>query len=159
MKGEALAPVARVLRGNQTDAEKRLWSHLCRQQCGGFRFRRQLPLGNFVVDFARLFESLIVKVDGGQHTNRMAQDEARTGWLEGEGYRVIRFWTTMCSRTRMALSKPSNERCRAIKLSSTAPHPSLLKGEGVKSRRFHLLYFPPLERRELGWGWKANRLQ
>ena len=92
MRAEALVPVARRLRGNQTDAEQRLWSRLRRRQCGGFHIWRQAPIGDYVVDFACLSESLIVKIDGGQHAVRKEQDANRTAWLVGEGYRVVRFW-------------------------------------------------------------------
>jgi len=92
VKGEVLVPIARKLRDSQTDAEQRLWSHLRRQQCDGFRFRRQVPLGSYVTDFACLSESLIVEVDGGQHSENAVKDAERTKWLESEGYRILRFW-------------------------------------------------------------------
>lgn len=92
MKGDALLHAARRLRGNQTNAEIRLWSRLRRRQCGGFHFRRQVPVGDFIVDFACLSESLIVEVDGGQHAEWADHDAARSIWLERERYRVIRFW-------------------------------------------------------------------
>ncbi len=92
MRGEALIPAARKLRGNQTDAEQRLWSRLRKRQCVGFQFRRQVPIGSYIVDFACLSESLIVEVDGGQHANQREKDAERTRWLEAEEYRVLRFW-------------------------------------------------------------------
>jgi very-short-patch-repair endonuclease len=82
-------PIARKLRSNPTDAEMRLWSRLRRKQVDGHRFRRQVPLGSYVVDFACLEARLIVEVDGGQHGER---DAARTAWLEAQGFRVLRFW-------------------------------------------------------------------
>ncbi|NKB56735.1 MAG: DUF559 domain-containing protein [Alphaproteobacteria bacterium] len=85
-------PTARNLRSNLTDTERRLWYRLRRRQCAGFRFRRQVPIGAFVVDFACLSEMLVVEVDGGQHADEVERDAVRTAWLEKEGYRVIRFW-------------------------------------------------------------------
>jgi very-short-patch-repair endonuclease len=82
-------PVARKLRLTPTDAEIRLWSRLRGKQLAGFRFRRQHPLGPYVVDFFCAEAKLIVEVDGGQHAD---DGEARTRWLEARGYRVIRFW-------------------------------------------------------------------
>jgi very-short-patch-repair endonuclease len=82
-------PLARQLRLTPTDAEMRLWSRLRRKQLEGLRFRRQHPLGPFVVDFFCAETKLIVEVDGGQHAN---DGEARTRWLEARDYRVIRFW-------------------------------------------------------------------
>ena len=56
----------------------------------GLQFRRQLPLGRYIVDFACPAARLIVEVDGGQHAE--ARDAGRTAWLEGQGFRVLRFW-------------------------------------------------------------------
>jgi very-short-patch-repair endonuclease len=58
----------------------------------GFKFRRQHPIGDFVVDFLRAGKSLIVEVDGGQHQTAIEYDDWRTGILCGLGYRVLRFW-------------------------------------------------------------------
>ena len=83
------SPLARRLRSTPTDAEARLWLQLRRQQLDGFRFRRQQPIGRYVVDFFCPEAKLIVEVDGGQHAD---ENGARTRWLEARGYRVIRFW-------------------------------------------------------------------
>jgi very-short-patch-repair endonuclease len=83
------SPLARALRRTPTNAETRLWARLRRKQLDGCRFRRQHPLGPNVVDFFCAEAKLIIEVDGGQH----AQDtDTRTRWLEGRGYRVLRFW-------------------------------------------------------------------
>ncbi|SRR6266481_4775323 len=82
---------ARFLRHNLTDAERRVWSKLRRRQIDGCYFRRQAPVGPYIVDFICLEQKLIVEVDGGQHARDPA-DSARTAWLEKEGYRVLRFW-------------------------------------------------------------------
>jgi len=81
---------ARNLRQNPTEAEKRLWSRLRRKQLGGYRFRRQSPIGGYVVDFVCPSRKIIIEVDGGQHS--ASRDADRTKWLEGEGYRVLRYW-------------------------------------------------------------------
>jgi very-short-patch-repair endonuclease len=83
---------ARALRRNPTDAEKKLWSVLRLQQMDGHRFRRQHPVGAYVVDFICLAEKLIIEVDGGQHASQTARDQARTEWLGSNGYRVLRYW-------------------------------------------------------------------
>ncbi|WP_230481471.1 endonuclease domain-containing protein [Sphingomonas sp. Leaf21] len=83
---------ARELRLNPTDAERRLWRALSRRQVAGVRFNRQVPVGPYIADFAARSEKLIVEVDGGQHDERAAYDEARTHYLETQGWRVIRFW-------------------------------------------------------------------
>ena len=83
---------ARALRSNLTDAERKLRSALRRRALDGHRFRRQHPLGPYIVDFVCLEQRLIVEVDGGQHAVRKEQDDARTLWLESDGYRVLRLW-------------------------------------------------------------------
>ena len=83
---------ARRLRANMTEAERKLWALLRRKQLQGFRFRRQVPLGRYVADFACMSAQLVVELDGGQHTERTEHDERRTAWLKSVGYRVLRFW-------------------------------------------------------------------
>ena len=82
---------ARRLRQNMTDAERRLWSALRDRRLSGYRFRRQFPIGHFIVDFACTQHRLIIEADGGQHADSQT-DGARTAWLEGKGWRVLRFW-------------------------------------------------------------------
>ncbi|HWA43699.1 MAG TPA: endonuclease domain-containing protein [Hypericibacter adhaerens] len=62
------------------------------RQIGGFKFRRQVPIGDFVADFACLHARLVIEVDGGQHDVEREKDAARTARLNARGYRVIRFW-------------------------------------------------------------------
>lgn len=83
---------ARRLRRNLTDAERKLWSRLRRRQLDGHYFRRQVPVGRFIVDFLCKERRLIVEVDGGQHAERRRADAARSLRLQARGYRVIRFW-------------------------------------------------------------------
>jgi very-short-patch-repair endonuclease len=82
------------LRQRQTDPEKTLWAKLRNRQLEGVKFRRQQPIGHYVVDFASLENRIIVEVDGGQHNEpeMKGKDEERTAWLKREGYRVLRFW-------------------------------------------------------------------
>jgi very-short-patch-repair endonuclease len=86
--------IARILRRDATLAERRLWQQLRFRQLDGHRFRRQAPIGRFVVDFVCFEQRLIVEVDGGQHAERAQEDAKRTRWLEGEGFRVLRFWNS-----------------------------------------------------------------
>jgi len=85
---------ARRLRKGSTDPEVRLWRYLKRLETRGTHFRRQMPIGQFIVDFACPAARLIVEVDGSQHGEDEARlrDQLRTEWLEAEGYRVLRFW-------------------------------------------------------------------
>ena len=83
---------ARALRKNLTEAEQRLWQQLKRRQIATVKFRRQQPIGPFIVDFVCFEHRLIVEVDGGQHAQQVPYDEKRSRWLEAQGYRVLRFW-------------------------------------------------------------------
>ena len=75
-----------------TDAERRLWGRLRRKQLDGMRFRHQVPLGPYVVDFLCFDHRLIIEVDGGQHAQEAEAESRRTAWLTEQGFRVIRFW-------------------------------------------------------------------
>jgi very-short-patch-repair endonuclease len=83
---------ARKLRREQTDAEGRLWYLLRNRNLAGRKFKRQLPIGPYIADFACVELKLIVEADGGQHADQMTYDEKRTEWLESRGWRVLRFW-------------------------------------------------------------------
>jgi very-short-patch-repair endonuclease len=83
---------ARDLRQSQTDAERKLWWRLRDRRLTEFKFRRQHPLGPFVVDFCCAEARLVIELDGGQHALQRNSDAARTEFLEAQGYRVLRFW-------------------------------------------------------------------
>ena len=80
---------ARELRREMTDAERAMW-RLLREVAPGARWRSQVPLRHFIVDFASHRAKLVVEVDGGQHSAEA--DAERTAMIEAEGYRVPRFW-------------------------------------------------------------------
>ena len=82
---------ARRLRQSSTDAERRMWSALRDRRLTSYKFRRQHPVGDFIVDFACTKFRLVIELDGGQHADDPA-DIRRTAWLEGQGWKVIRFW-------------------------------------------------------------------
>ena len=86
--------VARSLRRGQTDAENALWFRLRNRQIDGAKFRRQQPIGQYVVDFICFESKLVVEVDGGGHNkaHMIANDNKRTLWLGERGYRILRFW-------------------------------------------------------------------
>ncbi len=85
---------ARGLRRNETAAEKRIWSRLRAHRFLGFKFRRQYPIGRYLVDFVCLSAHLVIEIDGDSHGDDRAGalDAARTAWLETQGFRVVPFW-------------------------------------------------------------------
>jgi very-short-patch-repair endonuclease len=85
---------ARNLRKQSTEAEKLLWKNLRAKQLEGFKFRRQQPIGNYIVDFVCFEKGLVVELDGGQHAVEKEKDMIRDQWLSAEGFRVLRFWNT-----------------------------------------------------------------
>ena len=84
--------LARNLRKQATDAELRLWQHLRGRRMAGYKFRRQITIEPYIVDFVCLEARLIIEADGGQHMDQMEEDQKRTAYLEKKGYKVMRFW-------------------------------------------------------------------
>ncbi len=75
-----------------TEAERVLWRQLRYRLIGGHKFRRQQPLGPYIVDFICLERRVIIEVDGGQHSGKMSYDAERDTWLKGQGFNILRFW-------------------------------------------------------------------
>ncbi|MCD6552806.1 MAG: endonuclease domain-containing protein [Anaerolineae bacterium] len=85
---------ARALRQQSTDAEKLLWRYLRAKQLGGAKFRRQEPIGKYIVDFVCFSHRLVIELDGGQHAQprERLSDQQRDAWLREQGFKVLRFW-------------------------------------------------------------------
>ena len=83
---------ARRMRSAMTEAELKLWNELRAHRLMGLGFRRQVPIGRYVVDFSCPEHRLVVEVDGSQHADNQAHDQVRTGYLEQQGWQVVRFW-------------------------------------------------------------------
>jgi len=84
--------LARKLRQESTDAERLLWQYLRAHRMAGFKFKRQVVIEPYIVDFACLEARLIVEADGGQHLEQVKDDLQRSVFLESLGYKLIRFW-------------------------------------------------------------------
>ena len=123
--------LARKLRKNMTNAERLLWRHLRNRQLGGYKFRRQRPIGSYIVDFVCLEKKLVVEVDGGQHAGQLELDAKRSGYLEDKGYRVLRFWNNeVLTETESVLTFVLSSLGRNV----TPPHPGPLpEGRGRMS--------------------------
>ena len=83
---------ARKLRKNSTKTENLLWQKLKNRQLADFKFRRQQPVGSYILDFVNFEKRIVIEVDGGQHTNLKDKDKKRDDWLKSEGFEVMRFW-------------------------------------------------------------------
>jgi very-short-patch-repair endonuclease len=83
---------ARELRKQQTPEERKLWTVLRNRGLDGYKFKRQVPIDIFIVDFLCEEANLIIELDGGQHLEQEEYDTARTQFLKENGFRVIRFW-------------------------------------------------------------------
>ena len=138
---------ARRLRADMTEAEKRMWYLLRRGQFGGLKFRRQVPIGPYIIDFACLSERLVIELDGGQHDANAEEDARRTAWLEAQGYRVLRFWNNevfenldgrpACHQSRLrgsgadALTRETALDLRRSGCINPLPNPPPISGEGT----------------------------
>ena len=117
---------AKHLRRNMTDAEHLLWRHLRGHRLAQHKFRRQQPLGPYVVDFVHFGARLIVEADVGQH-NASERDAQRDAWLKGQGFRVLRFWNNeILLNTDQVLAVIFE----AVGGVSASPQPSPARGEG-----------------------------
>jgi very-short-patch-repair endonuclease len=119
-----------TLRNNMTDAERKLWGVLRGKQFDGFKFRRQHPYEQYILDFACLEKKLIVEVDGGQHTEDTLRDSERTLFLGKAGFRVLRFWNHEVM-AQMDAVRESIWRALHDNANPSPPSPPL-EGEGNK---------------------------
>jgi very-short-patch-repair endonuclease len=118
---------ARRLRKNSTDAERLIWGHLRNRNLEGIKFRRQQPLGPYIVDFVSIEKKLVIELDGGQHSTNKAFDEDRDHFINSEGYRVLRFWNNeLLQNTEGVLERIRQE----ILKDTPSPRPSPPLGRG-----------------------------
>jgi very-short-patch-repair endonuclease len=112
----AILEFARELRSKQTDAEAALWFRLRAHRFLGLHFRRQKPIGNYIVDFYCKEQNLVIEVDGSQHQDS-PDDVERDAWLNTHGLKVLRFWNndvltsldSVLEQVRLSLSPPLGE--------------------------------------------------
>ncbi|HZP79773.1 MAG TPA: endonuclease domain-containing protein [Pseudolabrys sp.] len=131
---------AKQLRSKMTDAEWRLWYRLRAHRFAGYKFKRQVPIGPYVVDFACLRHQIVIEVDGGQHSES-ASDRQRDAWLQAKGLRVLRFWNDdIFKRTEDVLEAIHDalaRRLRPLSRLAFARHPlPASRGEGIARHRF-----------------------
>ena len=122
---------SRKNKNEQTEAEKRLWFYIRNRQLNGYKFRRQYPVQNYILDFYCVEERLAIELDGSQHVIRKVYDDKRTKELGKLGIQIIRFWDNeVLQDTNKVLEKILSA---LESFSFEKPHPDpLLKGEGNK---------------------------
>ncbi|MDP6623975.1 MAG: endonuclease domain-containing protein, partial [Alphaproteobacteria bacterium] len=136
---------ARWLRQNATEAEKKLWTRLRRQQLEAAHFRRQVPIGPFVVDFACKRRKLIVELDGGQHAQQTERDTLRTTFLEARGYAVMRFWNNEVFENLEGVVETIAVTLQHRRPPPPRPSPESGEGAGGGSPLFEFAGLPPGE--------------
>ena len=114
---------ARAMRHEPAPAEQKLWSCLRARQLGGFKFRRQHPLGAFIADFFCFEARLVIEVDGDSHAEREEYDAARTKAIEKDGYLVIRFLNPDVSRHLDAILEEILRACESRSAVVKSPSP------------------------------------
>ncbi len=113
---------ARRLRQNMTEAESRVWQILRLHQMKGYKFRRQVPIGRYIVDFVCHEGRLIVEIDGGQHDPSSSRETERTRFLQKEGYRVLRFWNNEVLANLDGVHQTIADELGRITPTQTLPH-------------------------------------
>ena len=121
---------ARVLRKRMTDAERLLWRHLRNRELGGWKFKRQYPVGPFIVDFICVEKNVVIEVDGGQHAENEELDLQRSAYLNKMGYRVLRFWNNEVLQETEAVLTAMFAILANDKQNSPSPQPSPPIGGG-----------------------------
>jgi len=117
---------AKFLRSNQTEAEERLWYYLRAHRFMGLKFKRQKPIGPYIVDFVCMEYRLLIEADGGQHGGE--EGARRDEWFQRQGFTVLRFWNNeILGQTETVL-----ERIRQV-VSALSPSPSPASGRGESS--------------------------
>jgi very-short-patch-repair endonuclease len=115
---------AKTLRSNQTEAEQQLWNHLRAHRFLDLKFKRQKPIGRYIVDFVCVERRLIIEIDGGQHAEQVEYDQHRDAWLRGQGYTVLRFWNNEVIQQMEAVLE------KIIVTLTLSPSPSPTSGRG-----------------------------
>ena len=123
--------LARKLRRDSTDAERRIWRLLRSSQLGA-KFRRQQPIEGYVVDFVSFEHRLVVEIDGGQHTDQDEYEMRRTRCLEANGFRILRFWNSDVMENETGVLERVVE---VLSIMAPAPSPSRTCGAGPSLSR------------------------
>src|SRR5262249_54789743 len=111
------------LRKKEVPAEQLLWRALRNRALGGLKFRRQHPIGPYVVDFACVLCKVAVEAEGESHLSSRRHDQKRTAFLESAGWRVLRYWNTEIFGELAAVKEAIYRKCVARSNSPPSPSP------------------------------------
>jgi adenine-specific DNA-methyltransferase len=122
------------MRHEPTDAERKIWSLLRNGRLAGFKFRRQVPVAGYVLDFYCIAGRLVVELDGGQHNTpqQAAYDQRRTQALQALGITVLRFWDHDVLKHADAVARTIYSHLEASERPSPHPSPGV-PGEGART--------------------------
>jgi len=121
-----LKSFAKYLRKESTDTENVLWRHLRAKRFEGLKWRRQEPIGKYIVDFVCYEKRIIIECDGGQHLSAKKKDEIRERWLKDRGYKILRFWDNEVLKNLDVVL----DFIWKISIGSPAPQPPPVQGGG-----------------------------
>ncbi|MGB7293984.1 MAG: DUF559 domain-containing protein [Candidatus Aminicenantales bacterium] len=119
--------LARILRKRSTGAENFLWKQIRAKRLNRMKFRRQEPIGKYIVDFVCREKKIIIELDGGQHSEQREKDQERDEWLRSEGFRVLRFWNNDILRKIEDILEITLKEC----LESPSPSSPPIKGGDI----------------------------
>ncbi|MEW6109825.1 MAG: endonuclease domain-containing protein [Nitrospirota bacterium] len=113
MIADRLSNLAKNLRRQSTDTEQALWKYLRAKRMDGLKFKRQQPIGDYIVDFVCFERKIIIELDGGQHSQpeHMKRDKERNRWLESQGYEILRFWDNEVLKNTRGVLEVIWEKC------------------------------------------------
>ena len=120
---------AKAMRSAPTDAEHRLWQILRAKRLAGYKFRRQMPLDDYIVDFVCLAHRLVIEADGGQHSKEA--DARRDAYIRSQGFRILRFWNDEIFTNEDGVTTAILDA-----LSTPLPNPSPARGEGLSGASY-----------------------
>lgn len=123
-----LRTYAKQMRHTPTPWEHELWQELRALRFAAVKFKRQQPIGPFIVDFVALSKKLIIELDGGQHSERTGYDATRDEFLRMNGFAVIRIWNSEWTESRIGVLKKIWRLLHVPPL----PNPSPSEGEGLE---------------------------
>ncbi len=129
--------IAKNLRKSSTEAEKHLWRYLRQKQLEGFKFRRQEPIGKYIVGFVNFEKKIIIEIDGGQHASEKEKDGQRDKWLNGQGFKVLRFWNNEVFENIEGILEVI--RRKLLSFSPNPSHPAFTREKGISNTRRNAL--------------------